>query len=143
MRASLATAFLLVTASALPCAAQAPSRSGDVPSTTGTAGASPIIACASLANLRAVLRDAKGDAGAAVQVVTDPKSDLGCSVLDKKAVTGISDHVALNGRAYECLGLQNTSICQWTVAGSAAPPPAPSTPARGAGASTAQPKNKR
>ncbi|GLS45033.1 hypothetical protein [Methylobacterium brachythecii] len=143
MRASFATAFLLLAASALPSTAQAPSRPGDVPATTGTAAAPPVIACASLANLRSVLRGAKDDAKAAIQLVTDPKSDLGCSVLDRKAVTGIADHVALNGRAYECLGLQSTSICQWTVAGSAAPPAAASTPTRGAGASPAQPKTKR
>ncbi len=58
---------------------------------------------------------------AAIPVITDPKSDLGCSVLDRKAVTGVADFVALNGHAYECLSLQNTNVCHWTVAGSATP----------------------
>ncbi|GEP10730.1 hypothetical protein [Methylobacterium gnaphalii] len=143
MRADLATAFLFFIASALPSAAQAPARPGDLPATTGTAATPPVIACASLANLRMVLRGAKDDPSAAVQLVTDPKSDLGCSVLDRKAVTGITDHVALNGRAYECLGMQNTSICQWTVAGSVVPPAANSAPGRGTPASPPPGKSKR
>lgn len=89
-------------------------------------GPSPVIACASLANLRMVLKSAKDDPSAAVPIVTDPKSDLGCSVLDRAAVTGIADHLALNGRAYDCLGLQNTSVCHWTVAGAVKPGERPS-----------------
>ncbi|TXN20269.1 hypothetical protein [Methylobacterium sp. WL9] len=125
MRTGLSIAALVL-AAALPAAAQTPPRPADpMP---------PVISCASLANLRTVLRDAKDDAAAAIPAITDPKSDLGCSVLDRKAVTGVADFVALNGRAYECLSLQGTAICHWTVAGSAtAAPvrPAPAAPPQG------------
>lgn len=123
----LARAIIVLLACAVPASAMAE---------TGAAGgearraksAAPVIACASLANLRAVLRKAKDDPAAAVPIVTDPRSDLGCQVLDRGIVAGIADHVALNGRAYDCLTLQSTSICHWTIAGSVAPPapkPAP------------------
>ena len=36
-------------------------------------------------------------------------------------VTEIADHLTLNGKAYDCVGLQGTSICHWTVAGAVAP----------------------
>lgn len=122
MRTGLPIAVLFLSAAAaLPAAAQAPSRPADP--------TPPVISCASLANLRTVLRDAKNEAAAAIPVVTDPKSDLGCSVLDRKTVTGVADFVALNGRAYECLSLQGTAICHWTVAGSATAAPARPAPA--------------
>ena len=100
-----------------------PARALAQPANAGLqTGAPPVITCTSLANLRSVLRTVKDDSAAAVPIITDPKSDLGCSVLDRGAVTGIADHVALNGRAYDCLVLQGTSVCHWTVAGSVTPP---------------------
>lgn len=135
MRTGIPIAVLFLALSALSAAAQAPSRPADAnPSATGAAAAPPVISCASLANLRTVLRDAKDDVLAAIPVITDPKSDLGCSVLDRKIVTGVTDTVALNGRAYECLSLQGTAVCHWTLAGSAAPlvaRPAPAPPSQG------------
>lgn len=119
----------------LTCAV--PSLAAAQPGASGAEGrraknAGPVIACASLANLRAVLRKAKDEPAAAVPIVTDPRSDLGCQVLEQGAVSAIADHVTLNGRAYDCLALQNTSICHWTVAGSVVPPaPKPATESRG------------
>lgn len=103
---------------------------------------STTIACPSLANYRLLMRQAKDAAGAAA-VLADPKADhLGCAVTAREAVTGIGDHVALDGRAYECLSLQTTSICQWTEAGSIAVPA--EKPARAAapkpGAEPAKPR---
>lgn len=95
-------------------------------SSTGKVAPGPtVITCASLANLRAVLRSAKDDANAAIPIVSDPKSDLGCSVLDRSAVTGIADHVSLNGASYDCVSLKSTRICHWIVAGSIVVPEAP------------------
>ena len=95
---------------------------------TGTSAARPqaetqVVACPSLANLRFVLRSARDDT-AVTALINDSKKDLGCAVLDRKAVTGIADHVALNGQAYDCVGLAGTSICHWTVAGAVALPAA-------------------
>ena len=85
----------------------------------------PVIGCTSLANLRMVLRDTGGDTAAAIAKIRDPKSDLGCSTVERAAVTEITDHVALGGRAYDCLALKGTSVCHWVVAGTIAPPERP------------------
>ena len=88
-----------------------------------------MIGCTSLANLRSVLRSAGEDRAAALALATDPKSDLGCRPVDRAAVTGLVDHVSLNGRAYDCLTLKGTAVCHWTVAGAVAPPQRPAAPA--------------
>lgn len=81
----------------------------------------PVIGCASLANYRLLMRQTGGGAGA-VALLADPKADhLGCGAIAPESVTGISDHVALDGQAYECLGLQSTGVCQWVTAGALAP----------------------
>ena len=91
-----------------------------------------VVGCTSLANLRSLLRSTGEDRAAALAVATDPKSDLGCSPVDRAAVLGLADHVALNGRAYDCLTLKGTAVCHWTVAGAVTPPERPAgKPARG------------
>lgn len=108
----------------------------EAPKAPRPAGA-PAIGCASLANYRLLMRQAQDAAGAAA-VLADPKADhLGCSVPARDAVTGISDHVVLDGRAYECVSVQNTGICLWTEAGSIAVPP--EKPARAAGPKPPEP----
>jgi hypothetical protein len=80
----------------------------------------PVIGCASLANYRLLMRRT-GDAAGVAALIADPKADhLGCGAISPESVTGISDHVALDGQAYECLGLQGTAVCQWVPAGSLA-----------------------
>lgn len=90
--------------------------------------AAPVIGCPSLANLRLLLKQADGDAAVAAAVLANEKADhLGCSVLARETVTAQADHVALNGRAYDCMTLRTTSVCHWTVAGAITPagtPPA-------------------
>lgn len=105
-----------------PALAEAPKdASRDAPKGPRPAGAATI-ACASLANYRILMRQAKDAAGAAA-VLADPRTDhLGCAMTAREAVTGIGDHVVLEGRAYDCLALQTTSVCQWTEAGSIAMP---------------------
>lgn len=115
MRAGLAILVLTLSPGIAALAQTAPKQAD---ARTNVAAPPPVIACTSLANLRSVLRTTNGDPAAAVPIITDPKSDLGCSVLDRGTVTGIADRVALNGRSYECLSQQGTSICHWTVAGS-------------------------
>ncbi len=90
----------------------------------------PVIGCTSLANLRSLLRDTKGDTAAALAAIRDPKSDLGCSTVERAAVTEISDHAALGGRAYDCLALKGTAVCHWVVAGAVAPPEQKAAPAK-------------
>ncbi|MEH3116344.1 MAG: hypothetical protein PGN25_01645 [Methylorubrum populi] len=91
-----------------------------------------VIGCTSLANLRSLLRSTGEDRAAALALAADPKSDLGCSPVDRAAVTGLADHVALNGRAYDCLALKGTAVCHWTAAGAVTPPERPAVkPARG------------
>lgn len=91
-----------------------------------------VVGCTSLANLRSLLRSTGEDRTAALAVATDPKSDLGCSPVERAAVLGLADHVALNGRAYDCLTLKGTAVCLWTVAGAVTPPERPAgKPARG------------
>ncbi|KQQ14078.1 hypothetical protein ASF53_09590 [Methylobacterium sp. Leaf123] len=104
-------------------------RAGDQ---KGAARPVSVVGCTSLANLRGLLRSTGEDRAAALAVASDPKSDLGCSPVDRATVMGLADHVALNGRAYDCLTLKGTAVCHWTVAGAVTPPerPAPK-PARG------------
>ena len=115
-------------------------RPGDQRAPAGTPGdkasgekaaGGPVIGCTSLANLRSLLRSAGEDRAAALALATDPKSDLGCRPVDRAAVMGLADHVALNGRAYDCLTLKGTAVCHWTVAGAVTPPERPAgKPAR-------------
>ncbi|CAX26556.1 MAG: hypothetical protein MIN69_01540 [Methylorubrum extorquens] len=96
------------------------------------ARAASVVGCTSLANLRGLLRSTGEDRAAALAVASDPKSDLGCSPVDRATVMGLADHVALNGRAYDCLTLKGTAVCHWTVAGAVTPPERPAAkPARG------------
>ncbi|AWN37594.1 hypothetical protein [Methylobacterium radiodurans] len=81
----------------------------------------PVIGCASLANYRLLMRQV-GDAAGAAALVADPKADhLGCGAINPETVTGIGDHVALDGQAYDCLGLRSTGVCQWVAAGALGP----------------------
>lgn len=89
----------------------------------------PVIGCPSLANLRRLLRDAKGDQAAARAVLTDDRADhLGCSPVPRDRVERLADHVALGSDAYDCLGLRDTAICQWTLAGAIPLPEPPAVP---------------
>lgn len=81
-----------------------------------------VIGCASLANLRILLRQTGADPAKVAALLVDSKADhLGCSVLAREAVTALVDHAALNGSAYDCVAVRTTSVCQWTVAGSVTP----------------------
>jgi hypothetical protein len=90
----------------------------------------PVIGCTSLANLRSLLRDTKGDTAAALATIRDPKSDLGCSTVERASVTEITDHAALGGRAYDCLALKGTAVCHWVVAGTVTPAEPKAPPAK-------------
>ncbi|CAO4192014.1 hypothetical protein [Methylorubrum extorquens] len=135
-RALAAPAVLVLALSAPGAVAQG---TGTGQGTGGRAGdqkaqARPVsvVGCTSLANLRGLLRSTGEDRAAALAVASDPKSDLGCSPVDRATVTGLADHVALNGRAYDCLTLKGTAVCHWTVAGAVTPPERPAAkPARG------------
>lgn len=86
---------------------------------------SPAPGCPSLANLRILLRQA-GSTAAATAVLSDPKADhLSCVMLDRDKVTAVADQAALNGHAYDCVSVQGTSVCHWTVAGTVVPGGAP------------------
>jgi hypothetical protein len=81
-----------------------------------------VIGCASLANLRLLLRQTGADPAKVAALLADGKADhLGCSMLGRESVTAVVDHAALNGSAYDCVAVRTTSVCQWTVAGSVAP----------------------
>ncbi|GEL43328.1 hypothetical protein MEX01_39190 [Methylorubrum extorquens] len=129
-RALAAPAVLVLALSAPGAVAQGTGgRAGDQ-----KAPARPVsvVGCTSLANLRGLLRSTGEDRAAALAVASDPKSDLGCSPVDRATVMGLADHVALNGRAYDCLTLKGTAVCHWTVAGAVTPPERPAAkPARG------------
>ena len=130
---SVCVAIMLV-AQANPAFAQSGKGPG-AQDTRSASGSRPVIGCPSLANLRMVLKTTGDDVIAAIPIITDPRSDLGCSVLDPASVTGIADHLSLNEKAYECLISRGTSICHWTVAGSVLPakkapsPPSEASPA--------------
>lgn len=89
----------------------------------------PVIGCPSLANLRRLLREAKDDQAAALAVLANEHADhLGCGLVPRERVATLADHVALGGRSYDCLGLRDTAVCHWTLAGAVAPPdPAPAS----------------
>jgi len=81
--------------------------------------APPVIGCASLANLRILLRQTGADPVKTAALLSDSKADhLGCAILGRDAVTALADHTALDGSAYDCVAVRTTSVCQWTVAGS-------------------------
>lgn len=83
----------------------------------------PVIGCPSLANLRRLLRDAKDDRAAALAVLAAEHADhLGCAPVPRERVVGLADHVALGGQSYDCLGLRDTGLCHWTLAGAISPP---------------------
>lgn len=111
--------------SASGAAAQGAGPRASDPKAPPKPAAETVIGCTSLANLRSLLRDTGEDRAAALALIRDPKSDLGCSPLDRATVTEIADHVALNGRAYDCLTLKGTAVCHWVVAGAVVPPPRP------------------
>ncbi|GJE18897.1 hypothetical protein [Methylobacterium marchantiae] len=103
--------------------AQAQTAKTPAPLPPATAMASaPAIGCPSLANLRLLLRQSEGDAKKAAATLADPKADhLGCSLLGRDTVNAITDHAALNGNDYDCVGVTGTSICSWTIAGTVVP----------------------
>lgn len=126
--AGLCASGLAGSAAAQGTASGTGNRPGDQ---KGPARPASVIGCTSLANLRSLLRNTGEDRAAALAAATDPKSDLGCSPVDRAAVMGLADHVALNGRAYDCLILKGTAVCHWTVAGAVTPPERPAAkPAR-------------
>ena len=133
--------FIASLALALACPAQA-QQSVQLRPSTNAAAPPPALGCTALANLRILLRDAKDDVAAAIAAATDPKSDLGCGIIDRSAVTGIADHVALNGRAYDCVSLQTTTLCHWTLAGSVTPAKPPAEPPRGTATGSTAPKGR-
>lgn len=98
-----------------------------LPAQAGSGKAAPAIGCPSLANLRILLRRSSGDTAAAAASLADEKADhLGCLVLGRDKVTAIVDRAAFDGSAYDCVSLQGTSVCHWTLAGTVTPAaPAP------------------
>ncbi|MDV2982712.1 UNVERIFIED_CONTAM: hypothetical protein Q9R58_00200 [Methylobacteriaceae bacterium AG10] len=136
--AAFALAVMTLTGPARSAPDAAPgARAGDPKAAARPAS---VIGCTSLANLRSVLRSAGEDRAAALALATDPKSDLGCRPVDRAAVTGLVDHVSLNGRAYDCLTLKGTAVCHWTVAGAVAPPERPAAkPTRKSGGGAGSP----
>lgn len=92
----------------------------------------PAIGCASLANLRLLLRESKDVVATVVARLNDVKADhLGCQIVPRDAVAGIAEHLTLNGSAYDCLTLRSTSVCQWVVAGTVKPAGATAKPRTG------------
>ncbi|WP_336487538.1 hypothetical protein [Methylobacterium nigriterrae] len=114
---------LLLCLAAAPVRAQAPAPKPAAKALPPPAAApAPVVGCPSLANLRLLLRQARGDAGAAAARLADERADhLGCALVARDRVEGLADHVTLDGETYDCLGLQGTAICQWTLAGAVRP----------------------
>ncbi|CAO4151318.1 Secreted protein [Methylorubrum thiocyanatum] len=137
--AAPAVVTLALSAPAAFAQATAPGTGGRAGDPKAQARPASVVGCTSLANLRSLLRSAGEDRAAALALATDPKSDLGCSPVDRAAVMGLADHVALNGRAYDCLTLKGTAVCHWTVAGAVTPPerPAAKPPRANAGGNAA------
>lgn len=126
-----ALAILALTVSGSGAQAQATRIQDKAPQGPQTGAAeAPVIGCQSLANLRLLLRRANDDPAAAAGVLVKERAEyLGCAVIGRDKVTAITDHVALNGRAYDCVGTAITSVCHWAVAGSVTPAePARKTP---------------
>ncbi|MEH3116338.1 MAG: hypothetical protein PGN25_01605 [Methylorubrum populi] len=92
-----------------------------------------MIGCTSLANLRSLLRSTGGGPGRRARARR--RSEIRSRLQPRgtaRRVTGLADHVALNGRAYDCLALKGTAVCHWTAAGAVTPPERPAVkPARG------------
>lgn len=132
LRALAAPAVLALAAVTFAPGAVAQGAGGRAGDQKAPARPASVVGCTSLANLRGLLRSTGEDRAAALAVASDPKSDLGCSPVDRATVMGLADHVALNGRAYDCLTLKGTAVCHWTVAGAVTPPERPAAkPARG------------
>ena len=109
MRFALPTLLLCSSAAAAPAPLAAPA-------------APAVIGCASLANLRILLRQTGNDPAKAAALLSNDKADhLGCAILERETVIALADHAALNGSAYDCVTVKGTSVCQWTVAGSVTP----------------------
>ncbi|GJE00713.1 hypothetical protein GMJLKIPL_2639 [Methylobacterium isbiliense] len=91
---------------ALPCAAAekgAAAKSGP-----------PVVTCGSLANLRMLLRDTKGEAAAIARLFADPKADhLGCAATPRDRLGGVADHVVVGGTGYDCLTVKDSTVCRW------------------------------
>ena len=124
-------AMLGLMSAPVPASAQAqkaPAKAAPAPDPT------PVVGCPSLANLRLLLRQTRGDAGLAAARLGDERADhLGCSVIGRDKVSALADHVGLDGRSYDCVGLQGTQVCHWTLAGAVTPvKPAPEPPRRAA-----------
>ncbi|CAA2105492.1 hypothetical protein MBUL_03220 [Methylobacterium bullatum] len=113
-------AVILAAAAGCPRAEAQPAK---LPAPPASASASaPAIGCPSLANLRLLLRQSGGDAKIAAATLADPKADhLSCNLLGRDTVNAITDHAALNGNEYDCVGVTGTSICSWTIAGTVVP----------------------
>jgi hypothetical protein len=85
------------------------------PSARPKPAAETVLTCASLANLRMLARDTKGDAAAVAALFADPKSDhLGCANTPRDRVEAVADRVTVGGTAYECLKVRDSAVCRWT-----------------------------
>ena len=108
-----------------------PAQAAPVPAAP-TSTPVPAIGCASLANLRLLLRESRDVVATVVARLNDDKADhLGCQVVPRDAVASIAEHLTLNGSAYDCLALRTTSVCQWVVAGTVKPTEAVAKPRSG------------
>lgn len=109
------------------------------PAPVAAPAAPAVIGCASLANLRILLRQTANDPAKAAAHLADDKADhLGCAILGRETVVALADHAALNGHAYDCVTVRGTSVCQWTIAGSVAPAE-PTRPGRRTQSETGKP----
>lgn len=116
----LPAVVILTAAIGFPPAEAQPARPPAPPASAATSA--PAIGCPSLANLRLLLRQSGGDAKIAAATLADPKADhLSCNLLGRDTVNAITDHAALNGNEYDCVGVTGTSICSWTIAGTVVP----------------------
>ncbi|GEP04758.1 hypothetical protein [Methylobacterium oxalidis] len=121
-----AAPLLLLLLTVAPGVAQgtAPAPRKAAPATPAAAPA-PFVACPSLANLRLLLRTNRNDPAAVSAILADDRAEhLGCALIGRERVQALADHVELGGTAYDCLSLQGTGTCHWTLSGTAAPAPA-------------------
>ncbi|WP_236960414.1 hypothetical protein [Methylobacterium durans] len=119
--------LLLLALAGVPGAATAqgpaPKKAPAAPATPAAAPA-PFVGCPSLANLRLLLRTNRGDPAAVAALLADERADhVGCALIGRERVQALADHVELGGASYDCLSLQGTGICHWTLAGTVAPAP--------------------
>ncbi|WP_132256497.1 hypothetical protein [Methylobacterium segetis] len=119
--------LLLLALAAAPAAAQGTGQSASpaarkaAPAPPSNAAA-PFVGCPSLANLRLLLRSNRGELPAVAAILADERADhLGCALVGRDRVQALADHVELGGTAYDCLSLQGTGICHWTLAGLVTP----------------------